>query len=627
MDPQRIPPEYWRDRLRKARAMGLNTIFPYIYWHMLEPEQGKWDNTGWNNVSAYFRIAQEEGLYIALRPGPYICGEREWGGFPYWLANIPNLVVRSYNQPFLDASRKYVERLAKDVQSNQISRGGNIIMVQVENEYGSYGNDPKYTAAVRDILAANFDNGTVLYTNDGTVDWTLEGGSVPGVLAEVDGDPRAGFAALRQYITDPSMKGPLLDGEYYTYGFDTWGASSKHNTVVGNTGAVNTMVGDLNYVLGTEKASISLYMFHGGTNFAFWNGALYQNQIKAFITSYDYSAPLDEAGRTTDLYKTFRSTISKYAKNIPEPPSNLPLLSIPDFDLKPVKSLFDPSVLGRKTTSQYPQTMEALGQGYGYTLYTYTHPATASPLSGALSQGDGPRDRVLIFVNFVRVGVLDAIYQRPPSVTISLNPGDTLQLLVENLGRVDYFSRDGGSPRYRNMVTDPWKGIRGNVSVGRTVLENWDQYTLPLANLGFLGGSGSGSGSGSSSERGERKPRRATAANSTSMPHFYRGSFSIPDAKKAVKDIAELDTYLFIPAGVKGSVFVNGFNLGRYWRIGPQQSLYLPGPLLKRDAPNDVVVLELEPDRVNPDATVLKVRGETERRWGNNVDEDCQSCT
>lgn len=256
MDPQRIPPEYWRDRLAKARAMGLNTIFSYVYWNLLEPEQGQWtSNEDSNDIAKYFHTAQEEGLNVVLRPGPYICGEREWGGFPAWLSTIPGMVVRTYNGPFLNASKSYLERLAADLRPLQVSEGGPLLMVQVENEYGSYGSNHNYTQALRDILLGNYD--VPLYTNDGGVDWTLAGGEVPGALAEIDGDPASGFASRTEHVTDPSELGPLMDGEYYTLAPDFWGSDNVHNTA--GSSQITQFVSDLDFVLGANN-SISLYV-------------------------------------------------------------------------------------------------------------------------------------------------------------------------------------------------------------------------------------------------------------------------------------------------------------------------------------------------------------------------------
>ncbi|CAG8960583.1 hypothetical protein HYFRA_00013406 [Hymenoscyphus fraxineus] len=597
MDPQRIPPRYWRDRLKKARAMGLNTIFSYVFWNMLEPQQGNWVNTGENDIAEFFRIAEEEQLKIVLRPGPYICGERDWGGFPAWLANVPGLVVRDYNAPFMEASRTYIERLAVDIRELQSTRGGPILMVQVENEYGSYGRDHNYTSVLLDILQTTFDNGTVFYTNDGSEDWTLEGGSVPGVLAEIDGGVM-GFDALERYITDPSQKGPLLDGEYYTFTADIWGPSNPHNSPGSET--IAGYVSDLDYVLGNKSASISLYMFHGGTNFGFSNGALWQDQTRVWTSSYDYGAPLDESGRVTDSYIAIRQTIQKYVEvgSIPDVPLNLPMMEVPEFKLQPATQLFE--TLGKNTLAKFPMSMEALGQDYGFTLYEHI---ITSPVSGLIQPGDHARDRVIIYVNGNRIGIIDSQYKNPPTVNVSLGTGDKLQLLVENLGRVNYYSR--GTP-YQNRLTDPYKGIVGNVTIGGIVLQDWNMFTLPLSDISFI-----------DNIVGDAVK---TANTSQNTPVFYKGRFNVT---KEFSDLMELDTYLAIPAGVKGNVWVNGFNLGRYWHVGPQQSLYLPGALLKPGDENHVVVLELEPDLVKGE---MVGKGLALREWGNNLDEDCLGC-
>lgn len=622
MDPQRIPRAYWRDRLRKARAMGLNTIFSYVFWNLLEPEEGSWlgggdgddDN---NDIAAYFRAAQDEGLHVVLRPGPYICGEREWGGFPYWLANVDGMRVRSREEGFMAAATRYLQRLAADLADLQVTRGGPLLMVQVENEYGSYGDDHVYTAAMRDVLRRLFE--VPLYTNDGGVDWTLEGGAVPGVLAAIDGDPVSGFAARDRYITAPSMLGPLLDGEYYSTWADFWDADGKHQSAVGDAEKTAKLVADLDFVLSANN-SISLYMFHGGTNFGFGNGAIWQapGYSAIFTTSYDYGAPLDESGRTTALYDAFRDAITKYPHiadpaTIPEPPPNLPLLEVDAFTLEPALPLFSPEVLGEPHYSDSsPPTMEALGQAYGFVLYE--HKVTASSLSsapngslsGTVKPGDRARDRVLVYVNSERVGVIDSTYERPAEVHVALREGDVLRLLVENLGRVDYWSRESGTPV---SLEDQRKGIAGDVSIADAVLEGWDAYSLPLSKLPTL-------------ERSTDGPGPA------SPPFFYRGTFEIPaDMNDPLidRDPATLDTFLTILDGVKSVVWVNGFNLGRYWVVGPQQSLYLPGSVLKGpgEGSNEVVVLELEPVATSDkNDTGMVAFGSAERTWGNNPDPD-----
>lgn len=604
MDPQRIPYQYWRDRLVKARAMGLNTIFSYIFWNNLEPQRGNWTSDDpQNDIAEYFKIAQEEGLYVVLRPGPYICGEHEWGGFPAWLNEIPGMVVRTNNTPFLEETNRYVVNLAttSGFADLQVSRGGPILMVQVENEYGSFGENHNYTASLRDILRESFE--VPLYTNDGGVDWTLEGGEVPGVLAEIDGGSWA-LPARDLYITDPTELGPLLDGEYYTWAPDQWGSYNPHNTTVGDDDDDSGIVDDIAYHLGNYSASISFYMVHGGTNFGFQNGAMWQNRTTVFTSSYDYGSPIDETGRTRALYFKMREAILPFVANgsVPEPPENLPMSSIPEFTLCQSSSLFD--VRGEKTTASSPLTMEALGQSYGFTLYEHT--ATSS-VEGQLQAGDRPRDRILVYKNQAIVGVIDSQYQHPLNVSVSLEAGDTLQLLVENLGRVDYYSR--GNP-YRNDLQDQAKGVKGNVSIAGEVLTGWDMYPLQLDALPSLA-------CGDAAPAGRALP--------TDSPYFYRGSFVGPAI--ANDSTMTLDTFVAVPNGVKGNVWVNGFHLGRYWLVGPQQSLYLPGAIVKPEEANEVVVLELEPWQIKTNSTTAMVAyGTSERFWGNQQDPDCLAC-
>ncbi|KAJ9224600.1 CAZyme family GH35 [Paecilomyces variotii] len=617
MDPQRIPHQYWRQRLNKARSMGLNTIFSYVYWNLLEPHPGEWDISGNNNIAQYFQIAQEEGLHVVLRPGPYICGEREWGGFPAWLSIIPGLDVRTNQTLFMNYAKRYLERLLVDLRPLQATRGGPILMVQVENEYGSYGDNHNYTASMRDILRRNLDHGTILYTNDGGVQLDLEGGNVPDVLAEIDGDPASGFEARDTYISDRSELGPLLDGEYYTLAPDQWGSNATHNDPEeGDQNNIEGFVKDLDFILGGNN-SISLYMFHGGTNFGFGNGAVWrsENYLAAFTTSYDYGAPLDESGRTTPLYYTLREVIQKYSPNgsIPDVVADVPRSSIADFALHPVGDLFDS--LPEPTHVTKPITMEFLNQAYGFILY---ETISTRSYSGLLKPGDRPRDRVLVYINGQKQGVIDSIYETPPKINISLSKGDKLQLLVENLGRVDYWSRESGT---ENALLQPHKGIVGDVFVGGEVLEEWDVYSLPLdspPNTTKL-----------LKKKRDNNIQKGEYNNSSVLsktPVFYSGKFltsssknssNIADAELAAM---ELDTFLSIPNGTKGVVWINGFNLGRYWIIGPQQSLYLPGVLLNKDKGgwNEVVVLELEPE----DGKVMVGRGLAERVWGNFPDPD-----
>lgn len=577
MDPQRVPHELWEDRLSKARAMGLNTVFSYVYWNELEPVQGSWEEGGKNDLARYFKIAQEQGLQVVLRPGPYVCGEYEWGGFPAWLSEVPGLVVRTYNEPFLAATKRYIDRLAKQLERVLVTNGGPILMVQVENEYGSYGDNHRYIAALRDMFKAAF--GLPLYTNDGGSQSMLEGGQIPGALAETDGNsPQGGFAARDKYVTEPSSLGPQLDGEYYITWLDQWGSERPYQTDVGNAVQTKKIQSDLEWIL-AHNGSFSIYMFHGGTNWGFQNGADWENALEPIITSYDYGAPLDESGRTNALYFAVRDTISSFvdSNSIPAVPENEPLIEIPSIQLMPKVALFDDDALPEPRLEKYPINMEAIGQAYGLILYRHI---TTTPVKGKVKTGDSPRDRVLVYVNGKRVGVIDSMYETPQTVNIELKPHDVLDLLVENMGRVNY------GPR----IVDQRKGIVGNVTIGDTVLQEWEIYSLPLESPPHVPPSDV-----------------KTTTTASSGPVFYSGSFEVDTIG---------DTFLELPGWTKGVVWVNGVNLGRYWIVGPQQTLYLPGCYLRKPQ-NTVTVLELEPS-----GNEGFLRGIKTRNWGNNPDPD-----
>lgn len=574
MDPQRIPHQLWRDRLSKARAMGLNTIFAYTYWDQLEPKQGQWNNEGNNDVARYFRIAKEEGLNIFLRPGPYICGEHEWGGFPAWLNSVPGMEVRTDNGPFLEASRNYLNRLGEDIKDLLVSNGGNVLMSQVENEYGSYGSNHKYISALRDMMFEAFP-GIPLYTNDGGTQEMLEGGQIPGALAITDGDPKTGFATQDKYVSEPSSMGPHMDGEYYITWMDQWNSGNNHSSNSGDPAAIKKNQDDITWIL-KSNGSFAIYMFHGGTNWGFQNGADWSTKLDPITTSYDYSAPLDESGRKTDIYDALRETLREWQgeEGLPPVVEQEPAIEIPEFKVQPSVGLFD--TLPDPVKNTFPVIMEELDQGYGFTLYRHV---ASEDVSGKVQPGDAPRDRVIVYINGKRQGVIDSTYATPGTVNVDMKREDVLDLLVENLGRVNY------GPR----IPDQRKGIVGNVTVGDNTLQNWEMYPLPLEDT-------------SSAKRHGKAPEPST----DSAPIFYTGSF---EAQKPG------DTFIELPGWVKGQLWVNGVNLGRYWTIGPQQTLYLPGVYMKEK--NEVVVLALEPT-----GDEEKLRGLKTRNWGNNPDPD-----
>ncbi|KAJ5956161.1 hypothetical protein N7501_010440 [Penicillium viridicatum] len=422
IDPQHIPHELWPDRLEKAR--------------------GSWDNTGNNDIAKYFRLAQEKGLNIILRPGPYVCAEHEWGGFPEWLSEIPGMVVRDNNKPFLEASKAFIDRLAEEVGDLQVTNGGPILMVQIENEYGP-------TEVIMSTRAM------------------LKGGQISGVFAETDGDVYDGFAAHDKYVTDPTSLGPQLDGEYYITWLDQWASNYTHKSNVGDKEATDKITKDIKWLL-NNNGSFNLFMFHGGTNWGFQNGADWADALQPITTSYDYGAPLDETGRTNEIYHAIRETIGAIIGDdkLPALPAEQPLIEIPSVKLTPSVGMFNP--LPEPIEKEFPVNMEAVSQATGLILYRHIITTT---VSGTMKTGDKPRDRVLVYVNKSRVGVIDGTYASPRTVDVDLKEGDVLDILVENLGRVNY------GPE----IVDQRKGIVGNVTVGASVLSKWAIYSLPLA--------------------------------------------------------------------------------------------------------------------------------------------------
>lgn len=564
-----------------AKSMGLNTIFFYLYWQEIEKYQGKFDFSDRNDIASWVQEIQKAGLKAVLRPGPYVCAERDWGGLPGWLSQISGMRIRSNNQPFLDASGKYLAKVGEQLRPYLISNGGPILMTQIENEYGYVGNDHSYTNALANLLKTSFP-GTKLYTNDGATEGALKSGQVPGALSVIDGtDSRNGFSLRDRVITDQSSLGPLVNGEYWIRWFDSWGPRNGHSTYDGDTNGKNNRASELDWILSGGN-HFSIFMFHGGTSWEFGNGAGDNQPRPFFTTSYDYGSPLDETGRPSQIYTDFRNAIAKHVPSIPAVPSLPGLQTIGDFNLVPVRTMFESPPDG--ITSNSPKLMEATGQVFGYLLYEYVASGGAS---GNVNLGSGgPRDRVIVYVNGIKKGVIDAIYKNPATVNVALNNGDKLWLLVENMGRVD------------NGFSDQTKGILGDVSVGNTKLSGWKHYNYPLDETpGISGG-------------------QAITVASNGPPVWYRGTFSNSNTGLAG------DTFLQLPGGIKGVVFVNGHNIGRYWTIGPQQELFLPGAFLKQGSSNEVLVLELEPSTSSRVA-----RGVSRRTWKNNPDPDCNNCS
>ena len=537
MHSPRIPRAYWRQRLQMAKAMGLNTVTAYVFWNEHETAPGVFDFSGQHDVAEFIREAQQEGLYVILRPGPYVCAEWEWGGYPAWLLKDHGIVVRSADPKFMEPAKRWLMRLGKELAPLQIGNGGPIIAVQVENEYGSFGNDHAYMEQIKQtILDAGFTN-ALLYTADGPEE--LKDGTLPELPAVINfgpGDAKHGFEILHQF----RPQGPFMNGEYWAGWFDHWG--EKHHTT-----DAQKQADEVNWIL-SQGYSISIYMFHGGTSFGWMNGAnigrggVYEPDV----TSYDYDSPLDESGRPGAKYPLFRAAIVK-ATGVTPPavPKVDAAVAVPPAAMSESVPLW--SELGKPVHSEQVLTMEDLDQAYGYILYRKT---IAEAVKGALELDD-LHDYAMVYADGKLLGTQDRRLSQN-TMDVTLKAGTRLDILVENTGRVNFTT----------VIRGERKGITKQVLLAGKPVTGWDIYSLPM----------------------KRPETMAFKDADCSGACFYRGTLTVDKVG---------DTFLDTSSFTKGFVWVNGHELGRVWSIGPQKTLYLPGPWLKQ-GPNEVIVFDLE---------------------------------
>jgi beta-galactosidase len=536
----RVPREAWRQRMKMAKAMGINTIGTYVFWNVHEPQKGQYNFAGNNDIAAFVRTAQEEGLWVVLRPSPYVCAEWEFGGYPYWLQNIKGLVLRSTEPQYLQAYKNYIRQVGKQLSPFLVNHGGNILLVQLENEYGSYANDKTYLDVNRRLfIEAGFDG--LLYTCDPARD--VASGSLPGLLPAINGIDQP--AQLKDLVKAYHQgKGPFYIAEWYPAWFDWWG--TPHHTVpaAGYASKLDTAL--------SAGISINMYMFHGGTTRGFMNGAncydtsFYEPQT----SSYDYDAPLDEAGNATGKFMLFRQVIQKHlpaGEQLPAVPPAKKTIAIARIPLQQATSLLQ--VLPAAQTAARPLTFEDLGQAYGYVLYR----ATLTGGSSGMLHIKELRDYGLVFINGKRAGILDRRLKQD-SLYIQLPQGKiTLEILVENMGRINF-----GPNLLKNK-----KGITETVSLNGKELTGWQIFSLPFSNI--------------------QRISFAHKNNSNDLPVLRKGVFTLTQTG---------DTYLDMRDWGKGCVWINGHHLGRYWQTGPQQTIYVPAEWLKKGN-NEIVVFEL----------------------------------
>ncbi|MFT3780976.1 MAG: beta-galactosidase [Nibricoccus sp.] len=535
----RVPREYWQHRLQMCRALGLNTVCVYLFWNYHEWEEGRFNWSGQADVAEFCRLAQAEGLWVILRPGPYSCAEWEMGGLPWWLVKHDKISLRSTDPKFLEPAKRYLREVGRVLGPQQITRGGPLLMVQVENEYGSFGKDAAYMGELRQTLIdAGFD--VPLFACNPTN--ALANGYREDLFQVVNFGAGAGqkaFEALRKF----QKTGPLMNGEYYPAWFDVWGR--KHRT-----GAPGPIVADLDYML-KNRNSFSIYMAHGGTSFALWSGA--DRPFNPDTSSYDYDAPISEAGWVTPKFEAIREVISRHlepGETLPHTPATNPVISIAPFGLKETAPVFEN--LSQARHDEVPRTMEFYGQSRGAILYRTTLPAGPA---GKLVV-NAIHDYAWLFVDGKQVGVMD---RRSRRYTVELparsNPA-RLDILIEAVGRVNF----GVEVYDRKGLHAPVTLTAGGESFE---LHGWDVFPLqlddaPPATLKFASGAAKG-------------------------PGFWRGTFELTKTG---------DSFIDLHGWSKGLVWVNGHCLGRFWNIGPTQTMYTPGPWL-RAGKNEVVVLDL----------------------------------
>jgi beta-galactosidase len=545
----RVPRAYWRDRFRKARAMGLNTITTYVFWNVHEPRQGVYDFSGQNDVAEYIREAQAEGLNVILRPGPYVCAEWELGGYPSWLLKDPKLVLRSTDPSYTAAVNRWFARLGQEIKPLLLKNGGPIIAVQVENEYGSAGSDQAYLEGVKQSLIDHGMGDTVLYTANPPAD--LVKGSLPELPTVINfgtGNAEKGFATLEQLRPD----GPRMSGEYWAGWFDHWG--DKHQVTDGKREAA-----ELHWML-KQGYSVSIYMFHGGTSFGWMNGANTNGKnFEPDTTSYDYDAPLDEKGDPRAKYFGFREAIvdvtGVHPPALPTPGARIAFPIGPKMLMASLwKNL--PAPVESKTLL----TFEDLDQSFGYLLYrTALHPGDGGKLVL-----NGLHDYAQVYVDRQLVGTLD---RRIGSDTLDIpmvSKASTLDILVENSGRVNF----------TNAIRGERKGLTGIVTLGAKQPAVWLIYSLPMdhpSQLNFL-------------------------AEPCTGPCFSKVEMTV--SKTA-------DTYIDTHSVHKGEVWIGEKPLGRFWSIGPQFALYTPGPWLHTGR-NEIIFFDLMADKTDRLTTIAE---------------------
>jgi beta-galactosidase len=562
----RVPFYYWEDRLDKMYAAGMDAVQTYVAWNLHEPMPGVYDFKDQQDLPAFLTAAQKAGLLVILRVGPYICGEWEYGGFPAWLlSDNETMTVRTMDKKYLAAVDRWLGVVLPLIKPYLYSNGGPIIMVQMENEYGSYKTEacsprgPQYLRHLRDTFLSHLGNDFVLFTTDGSTLDYMKCGTVDGAYATVDfaPDPNAtkAFADMRKH----NPKGPLVDSECYTGWLDHWGGGHHR-------GSTDILIQGLQ-ANRDIKASTSLYMFEGGTNFGYMSGA--DPGFALCPTSYDYDSPLTEAGDITPKYMALRKFVSQY-KVLPKVPENSTKYQHGPILMRKVGSVVElmKVITSPPLTTLFPLNMEQANHFYGFTLYRHV---LKKSYVKAEFKATGIRDRGHVLFDGAPSGVLDRYGSN--SFQASGKAGQIVDIVVENQGRINY----------GDDINDNKKGLISNVTFGGEILSHWTMYPIDFTKVfDYLAHK-------HLPPRQENLKYRSFKKQAPNDPTVYKGEFVLKSAQPA-------DTFLQMCGWTKGQAFINGFNLGRYWPIkGPQVTLYIPaGTLYAAPKPNVLVMVELD---------------------------------
>jgi beta-galactosidase len=559
----RVLPQNWEDRLLKLKLAGFNTVETYVCWNLHEPKKGEFNFDGLLDIVKFIETAQKVGLYAIVRPGPYICAEWDFGGLPAWLLSDENMQLRCNYAPFVKHVEDFYNELLKKLNHLQITKGGNIIAMQVENEYGSYSNDKKYLQKIEQIML-NCGVDVLLFTSDG--DWkdVISGGTLPHIYKTLNFGSRTktAFNVLKEFGDEV----PKTCMEFWCGWFDHWGTFH-------HTRKASSVVNEINSFFDLD-ANFNMYMFHGGTNFNFWAGANHHSVYSPTVTSYDYSAPLSEWGAYTPTYHAIREVMHRRQGLTPPPlVEDVKFQNIGDVNLTKFAPLFSNlGTIGKKHQSAMPKSMEHFGQNFGYILYRTKIEGNYKSDKLAV---DGVHDRAYIYINGEKKATFDRretgrmkfqFWKKPKTHVLQLpafNGATEVDILVDCMGRVNY-----GKKLYDR------KGIAGDVYFGMQAHRGYEVYTLPFDNLDNL--------VYENLNTATMHDARCTM-HEKNMPIFLKGTF---------KTTSNAECFVYLEGFTKGCVFVNGFNLGRFWNIGPQKALYLPGALLKEE--NEIIVFEQE---------------------------------